>query len=84
MAKQKVSRVRLVINGIGCVFIAMICLPVGLPGLIGLLSGSAHLGRDPDSGDKLLAIQMLCVIVGTITLISLFRTAKAWRESTKD
>jgi hypothetical protein len=80
MTKQKVSKVRLAVNGIGCLGIALLCLPVGLPGLIGLISGSLRMGSDPDGGDKVLAIQFVCVVIGAIALVSLIRTVKAWRE----
>ena len=80
MAKQKASKVRLALNGIGCIGIAILCLSVGLPGLIGLVSGSLHMGSDPDGGDKVLAIQIFCVVLGAIAVVSLIRTVKAWRE----
>ena len=80
MTKQKASKVRLALNAIGCLGIAMLCLPVGLPGLIGLMAGSLHMGSDPDGGDKVLAIQIFCAVLGAIALVSLVRTVKAWRE----
>lgn len=83
MTKQKLSKVRLALNGIGCLGIAILCLPVGLPGLIGLMSGSIRMWSDPDGGDKVLAIQILCTVIGAIALISLLRTVKAWRELPK-
>jgi hypothetical protein len=83
MTKQKVSKVRLALNGIGCVGIATLCLSVGLPGLIGLMFGSLRMGSDPDGGDKVLAIQLFGVVLGAIALISLIRTVKAWRELPK-
>lgn len=83
MAKQKLSKFRLVLNGMGCLGIAILCLPVGLPGLIGLVSGSLHMGSDPDGGDKVLAIQIFCVFIGAIALVSLIRTVQAWRELPK-
>ena len=80
MTQRKVSKVRLALNGIGCLGIAILCLPFGLQGLIGLMSGSLHMGSDPDGGDKVLAIQMLSALIAAIALISLIRTVKAWRE----
>lgn len=82
MTKQ-LSKIRLALNGIGCFGIAILCLPVGLPGLIGFLSGSLHMGSDPDGGDKVLAIQIFCAFVGAIALIAFIRTVKAWRELPK-
>jgi len=83
MPKQKATQIRLALNGIGSLGIATLCLPIGLPGLIGLLSASRHLGTDPDGGDKVLAIQIFCVVLGAIALLSLLRTVKAWRELPK-
>ena len=80
MTKQNVSKFRLVLNGIGCFGIAILCLPFGLPGLIGLISGSLRMGSDPDSGDKVLAIQIFSTVIGAVALISLIRTVKAWRK----
>jgi hypothetical protein len=83
MAKRKISKPRLVINGIGTALIAIFCLYMGLPGVFGLVSGSVHFGIDPDGRDKVLAIQVFSAVVGVIALVSTFRSVKAWRESAK-
>lgn len=38
MTKQNISKARLILNGIGCIGIAALCLPIGLEGAIGLAS----------------------------------------------
>ena len=83
MTKLQVTKFRLVLNGIGTFAIAALCLPVGLPGVIGLLFGSLHFGSDPDGGDKVLAAMVFSAFIGAIALISFIRTVKAWRELPK-
>jgi uncharacterized membrane protein YuzA (DUF378 family) len=70
-------------NGIGTTLIAIFYLNIGLPGVVGLVSGSMHFGVDPDGRDKVLAIQVFSVVVGIIALVSVLRTVTVLRESTK-
>ena len=77
---KNVSKSRLALNGIGAFGIAILCLPIGLPGLIGVVSGSLHFGSDPDGGDKVLAIQIFCAVMGALALASLIGTVISWRR----
>lgn len=79
MAKR-ISKFRLGVNGIGTAFIAILCLSVGLPGVVKLMLGTVQYGADPDSADKALALQFLSTGIGTIALVSLVRTILAWRK----
>lgn len=79
MNEMRITKARLIVNGIGCLGIALLCLPVGISGLFGLVFGAHPLASDPDGGDKVLAIQMVCVLLGAIAVISLMRTVKRWR-----
>ncbi len=80
MSKKKVSKFRLALNGIGSLGVAIFCLPIGIPGLIGVIFGSLRLGSDPDGGDKVLGVQLLCVVLGAFALASLIDTVIAWRR----
>ena len=79
MNDRRISKIRLAVNAIGCLVIAGLCLPVGLPGAIGLIIGSLHFGTDPDGADKVLGIQLVSTFFGAIALVSLARTVRQWR-----
>jgi hypothetical protein len=83
MTKQKLSKARLVINGIGSLGVAIICIAVSLSGIVGLITGTMRIGDDADGGDKVLGLQILTAILGVLALISFIRTVKAWRELSK-
>lgn len=78
MTKQNISKARLILNGIGCIGIAALCLPIGLEGVIGL--ASFPLGTDPDGRDKVLAIETFCGFLGVIAFASLIDTVWKWRR----
>lgn len=79
MTKQNIFKVRLILNGIGCTAIAILCLPIGFSGIISLVSNSPPMGSDPDGADKVIAIQIFSGLLGALALISLIRTVKKWR-----
>lgn len=79
MTERKISRTRLMVNGIGCAGIAILCLPLGYAGITGL--AFTPLGTDPDGSDKVIAIELFSGLIGVIAIISLIRTVKKWRES---
>jgi hypothetical protein len=83
MTNQKITKARLLLNGIGSAGIAILCLPIGLPGIIGLLSGHAAAAADPDGAGKVQAIELFCAALGMVALISLVRTVIAWRRLPK-
>jgi hypothetical protein len=82
MTEQKISKARLIVNGIGCSGVAILCLPIGFAGIISL--ASTPFGTDPDGGDKVLAIEIFCGLLGAIAFISLIRTVKTWRGLPKE
>lgn len=84
MPEPKISKARLILNGIGCFGIAMFCLPIGISGVIGLAFNSTPMGSDPDGKDKVLALLIFCGFVGAIALISFIRTVKIWRGLSKN
>lgn len=85
MAKTKLSKFRLAANGVCCVLIIAAMMPVGLSALFQWLSGDLYFGKDPDGGDKVLAISLyLALPFGVIASISLIRTILAWRAHSRD
>lgn len=81
--ERRIARVRLALNGLGSIAIAVLCLPIGLPGLIGFVAGSLRMGGDPDGADKVLGIQIFAAILGAVAVLSLVRTVKTWRALAK-
>ena len=80
MTKKKISKSRLVLNGIGCFGIAILCLPLGFVAIITLTSGTNPMVSDPDGAGKVLGIEIFFGLIGAIALLSLIHTVMLWRE----
>ena len=80
MSKQKISKFRLLLNGVACLGISAFLLPIGISGIIGIGSSATPVASDPDGAGKVFGIFIFCAILGGIALISLIRTVMVWRR----
>ncbi len=82
MAVTNMTKARLIINGVGCIGIIAVCLPLCFSLASGLVSLAAPAPDDPDAG-KAFGIYVfgigLCSLLGIAALIALLRTVKTWR-----
>lgn len=86
MARKQLSRFRLLINGVGCAAIVLLCLPLGAQALLQWLLGSVPdaASTASESARVVQGISTLAGILGLVALLSLVRTVRAWRRLPND
>ena len=80
MAGKKITQFRLLLNGAGCVVIAVFCVPAGLLALWDLATGNTARTNHPESAQVVMALGLFAGALGAIALVSLVRTVRAWRR----